>query len=197
MSFVSNDFLFIHIPKTGGTSAFSWLSNNFNIQEHSHERLENLYDLHKDKFKFSIIRNPYQRALSFYKNSLRMYKDPWFNQFIDNQGVNAVESGFEDFLDYIYYNNIIIYNKGENIPIDFKSSQFSYITVNNKIAVDKIIRLENIHKDWKEIQKRFNIFNDFPHLNKGVDIDYKFSNKSKKIIQEIYKEDFDNFNYDK
>jgi hypothetical protein len=68
------DSVFIHIPRTGGV-ALKWALNNkinnleyINAQDHSHaiERRRRLGTLWDAVYKFTIIRNPWDRAVSFY-----------------------------------------------------------------------------------------------------------------------------------
>ena len=95
---IKNNFLFIHIPKTAGNSIqnvlkeysedkitissenkqdginqFGIRSNNYNLNKHSN--LKNYkYEIERDiftkLFKFTVVRNPWDRVISFYFSPL-------------------------------------------------------------------------------------------------------------------------------
>jgi|19_taG_2_1085344.scaffolds.fasta_scaffold35728_2 hypothetical protein len=79
-------FIFIHIPKTGGssitksiekysTNKIIWKNknevfvNHKDVPNYKHRSMDQLISIHnnefKDYFKFTIVRNPYDRILSF------------------------------------------------------------------------------------------------------------------------------------
>lgn len=78
-------------------------------------------------------------------------------------------------------------------------SQTDYLIDNDdNIDIDYIGKLENINDDFNEICKLINIesFN-LPHYNKKGTGSYKhiYSEKNKKIIEELYQDDIKNFNF--
>ena len=74
------------------------------------------------------------------------------------------------------------------------------LSIDGKIAVDFIGKFENIQKDIKKITKILNLPKSkfsLPHEKKGNTKDYLnlYNKESKKLVQEIWEEEFKLFNY--
>ncbi len=98
------NFLFIHIPKTAGSSMKGLIRNHYNknykvhpVFTTGHMNITTLYNYeespitHDNKhtfLKFTIVRNPYSRMVSFYNAMLNLYKIDEtllsFNSFLKN-----------------------------------------------------------------------------------------------------------------
>lgn len=90
MPIIHDDFVFIHIPKTGGTSIRQMFIRDYpgslTIYGEKHLPLREYFDsLVQDRFKFTIVRNPYERQVSFYQHFLR------------NLAATPEEISFKDF----------------------------------------------------------------------------------------------------
>jgi hypothetical protein len=192
--------IFIHIPKTAGTSIeqflreknkneleFIGLKNNRSMQHYRAVELKiqlgyifNLY------YKFSIIRNPYDRLLSEY------YWTP-----IPNVGYKYGKTKFE-FLNYV--TDVIKNNKiFENKYNDHFIPQYLFLYHGKKLLVDQIFKYEDL--EWVEnyLKKKLNIDNNLPFLNKSkLNIEKEDWNpRQKERIYKLYKADFLIFNYEK
>ena len=192
--------IFIHIPKTAGTSIeqflreknkndleFIGLKNNRSMQHYRAIELKiqlgyifNLY------YKFSIIRNPYDRLLSEY------YWTP-----IPNVGYKYGKTKFE-FLNYV--TDVIKNNKiFENKYNDHFIPQYLFLYQGKKLLVDQIFKYEDL--EWVEnyLKKKLNIDNNLPFLNKSkLNIEKEDWNpRQKERIYKLYKPDFLIFNYEK
>ena len=63
-------FIFVHIPKTAGTSTLRWLNGGVvkrNCHSTALQYKKMLGQQYNSFFKFSFVRNPWDRMLSFYK----------------------------------------------------------------------------------------------------------------------------------
>lgn len=172
---------FIHIKKNGGTSAFKFLRKNGVdiLVGDSKDRLMNQhstvhYYLDEDSFKFSIVRNPYDRTVSFYNWIKRIPEYTYsFDTFVKKQISEGRAHGAW-------------------------RTQASYITDpdTDKILVDKVFSFENMEKELKE---HFNINTKFPHLNKGTEDDHAsyYTQELKDIVYNQFKKDFILFGYKK
>jgi hypothetical protein len=207
-----NDVIFIHIPRTGGTYIESQLCKKYNVNiEWPQVNEENLFGFKKvnnnnyltlqhltineiikynyfedNKYVFTIIRHPYDRITSLFNN--------WFSRF----------NSIEDFLNKLEKLNINEYKyegiqttkdnfNFRNMTDDlndikyFVLPQYYYIKNNNNIKVN-VIKFDEMEK----LNDILNLNIKFKN-NKHDDIDQSVKNK----IYQLYKVDFDNFNFEK
>lgn len=187
--------IFVHIPKTGGTTVEHYLNlmncmqgycvikniafQHFNWKDYKRFLGNKIYNTY---FKFSIVRHPVDRCISeYYWTPLNFgyKKGTSFNKFLIE--VEDIVKN-KRFFDSVWHDH-------------FQSQSYYILDKNNKVQVDKIFRFE-----------KFFQINTF--LNKYTDeqIEAKQKNNIKKLIPnaqqiskiyEIYKEDFENFNYEK
>ena len=138
--------LFIHIPKCGGTSiekslgSFSeigvGIKNGKAIQHYTLKDYQNNLLFTNNFIKFSIVRNPYNRAISDFK---------WFK--------NYSKLNFKTLDEYLDYAENYIKNnyKPNTIWDDHFMPQYEYLlTSKNKIITENIFRFE----DRKSINKK-------------------------------------------
>ena len=170
--------IFIHIPKNAGTSIEEYFGNeSFRIQPSKHadvheikKKFKNSYNNYK---KFTIIRNPYDKMVSWYfylkRNLGENYNIVEFNEWIKEP------SSFWH----------------ANDPISYLKPQCDWI--DNTV---EIIKFENINK---ELNSFFNKKIDLPITNKSNRNHYLeyYNNNSLDIIYNKYKKDFKKFNYKK
>ena len=168
--------IFIHIPKNAGTSIETLFANDsFRIQPNKHadifeikKKFKNSYNNYK---KFTIIRNPYDKMVSWYfylkRNLGKNYKVIEFNEWIKDP------SKFWHTDD----------------PISFLDPQHTWID-----ETVSIIKYENLNK---ELNKFFKEKIDLPVTNKSNHEYYLnyYNEESLNIIYDRYKEDFKKYNY--
>tara|TARA_R100000742_G_C4221744_1_gene45347 strand:- start:41 stop:577 length:537 start_codon:yes stop_codon:yes gene_type:complete len=169
--------IFIHIPKNAGTSIETLFANSsFRIQPRKHD---NIYDI-KKKFpkvydsyrKFTIIRNPYDKMVS------------WYFYLKKQMGLDNII----EFSEWIKEPSKLWH---ANDPICFLDPQHTW--VDDTVV---LIRYENLNE---ELDKFFGEKINLPITNKS---DHKhfscyYNKKSSDIIYNRYKEDFDKYNYKK
>ena len=202
--------IFIHIPKCAGSSIeeyfgvkpFKWKYPNYEnltgwcpkrkIHLH-HATAEQLLNtgLVKEEdwdsyFKFAIIRNPWSRAVSDYYwfNRSKIIKTG-FSSYLKGEGRLKKEMTNKDVKEY----------RGDHLL-----PQCDFIKINNKIVVDKIIRLENLKEEFGELKKELNLPKKaLPHskkANKHYDHYSEFYfDKEIEMIRDKYKKDIQEFNY--
>ena len=202
MPYFKNNYLkilFIHIPKTGGTSLEKYLSEKFSIPLNSdslYSTPENGYKnislqhqtyhtLLKKKQQFgldfnnikiiSIVRNPYERIIS----DLFFYKLITIN--------TSQEEVFDILQKYIVSNDY----DNHNIP------QHLFL-INNRKKINKNIVIFKTETLTEELIKYgFVDFNIHKNVNKIENINYYdfLNNDSIKLINNFYKKDFKLFDY--
>jgi hypothetical protein len=198
--------LFIHIPKTAGTTIQNTIEkcDNFIVRPQTtelhylkmngsvnwyHYPLIMYSDLGKEylkKFKlFTVVRNPYSRIVS-------LYNCQWFN--IEQTYNQDTEKQFNEkiikFIDIDRKNESYKYKK-----------QYLYTHLNDIKFVDHILKFENLKNDFDDLMKLYNInLTIKEHSNKKKGLLYTEDNlydNTKSLIYEYYIEDFKNFEYKK
>ena len=198
---INKKLLFIHIPKTGGSTIEQHMNAFNNISKGYKRTKENkamqhfsIIEYNKlgqfdiiNFYKFSIVRNPYTKILSeYYWTNLPMcYKDNrTFNYFL-----NAVED--------------IVKNKNYNYTFlhDHFIPQKDFITDEyNNIIIDKIFKFEEYNECILFLKYYYPNIQPTIHnkINTSKDVNFRITltTLQKKKIYELYKDDFILFNYE-
>jgi hypothetical protein len=163
--------------KTGSTTIAEILTKNFNFykykKRHSTEYPSDL----SNYFLFGSVRNPFQREISrylFYKNESLGTKKKWANIAKDPN------SSFEDWI-VLINNSISLTNYYKNIKLNF------------------FIKLENLKEDFEKLpfyKKLPDSIWNLKRNNKKYKKNIFFTDFSKNIFLNKFKDDFLNFNYD-
>ena len=188
--------VFIHIPKTGGTSIeqmmreggkyqlyYLGVRNKRSMHHYMAKELKaemgRMFDVYR---KFSFVRNPYDRIVSEY----------FWCPFGKRKNV-----GFDDFLKYV--GGIIKSNNYfSNIYHDHFIPQYYFLfDDNNRQMIDYIFKFEDFENAVGFIKSKFKLNGNLPHLNKGGREELILTEEQKEKIYQMYKVDFDIFNYAK
>ena len=189
--------IFIHIPKTAGTSIEQFLKDNKNEIEYlgvrNNRSLQHLTALELSKeipyvfkiyYKFSFVRNPYDRLLSVY------YWTP-----IPNVGYKYGKTKAE-FLNFV---TNLIKNKRffNNVYVDHFAPQYLFLYGNRKLLVDEVFKYEKLDESVKYLKEKFGINNELPILNKSKTKKEDWNERQKERIYKLYMTDFIIFGYNK
>ena len=167
--------LFIHIPKTGGTSVTKWLINNAvgskkDIGKHSKM---NEHDIGDSVFVYTMVRHPYNRVISGYNYHCALWGGQFKGSFID-----WWESDLSEIV---------------------RESQSEYVTD----RLDYFIKLEKQKFQFKKIMEMFKSKVPLGQHNKsGRDKRYpefwraNIPQNIQREIHLIHKDDFDRFGYE-
>ncbi|MFV3384137.1 sulfotransferase family 2 domain-containing protein [Pseudomonas sp. NY15364] len=185
--------IFIHIPKAAGkTISYSLLGAPNGT---GHQKLY-VYERYKEKyrkyFKFTFIRNPWDRIVSafFYMKGF----DPQSNDrdFFDRY--IGQETSFEEFINRLSNPNY----KKLILSWEHFTPQTAYMkNRSGNIDLDFIGRVENINDDFAELSSILRIDAKITTRNAGVRTAYRdyYSGKMKEIVSSIYPEDIGKLNY--
>jgi hypothetical protein len=189
-------FIFLHLPKTGGTSINSSLSsyckhpaNDSNSGAFSkHARIETMYNnIGKDKFdeyfKFTIVRNPWDRILSLYF---------WGTQIKPNRGIQQnwiTEDNFSSWIKTTFVKDKLY---------QIWPNQIDLMSMNKKNTIDFTGRFENLETDWNYICNKLGVDNELKFLYSTKHKPYYeyYDTESIEIINKFYTNDIKTFNYE-
>lgn len=144
----------------------------------------------KNYFKFTIIRNPFERIVSFYINKFeRAVKTDYrfeYNEYLG--GILRADMTFSAVIHVIY-----------GIPPCLANNHFRsqcYLVDATGYSLDFIGRLENIEADWQTIAERFDLPT-LPVTNKTPSYDYRdyYDLPTLELVNEYYQEDIQRFGY--
>ena len=205
------NYKFIHITKTGGTSIEEYAYNNginwgkydmelyqlFNKEGFWHIPLEYYSNEIINKYKFlCVVRNPYSRIISE------------INYLIHSKHISNKNININDYL-YDILTNLFLEDKLNKQFIESNNKclrfhfipQFLYVSRDENILNNiTILKFENFEDNFNkfllenEIDIKFNIHEQINN-NKIFKFD-DLSIKNLKLINKIYKKDFELFDYD-
>ena len=188
---INKKIIFIHIPKTAGTSIIKYCQNNFSIYDgwdikvkllekfNTDSSYINTHDFTKtndiEKLssynKFTVVRNPYDRMVSWYfyitlfdkdkitKTFKEWIIDPLDNDFtpkeIDEKDFNSQCSFVDDTTNIIKYENLNeelsnFFGKKIILPIKNKTNHKHYLDYYDQETLDIV------YKKYKKDFKKFN-----------------------------------------
>ena len=209
--------IFIHIPKTGGSSVHNTLIEKIKPEigvTHAEEGHYKLITARKrlkshmlvpyvdDYFTFCFVRNPWDRFVSAYNYLLTggsINEDPVTG--MDKKDRDNFISPYKTFNDFVLMNSAgnKIYTKllwQQHFVPQYK---FILNAENNLESVDYIGRFENLSEEFDIICKKIGITTPkLKHLNNRPHKPYQsyYTDKTAEIIYNTYKQDIDYFNYD-
>lgn len=186
--------IFIHIPKTAGTSVLKILMGkkirrdhlSYSVYQKAQSKIFNNY------FKFCFVRNPYDRLVSafeYLKNGGNQNGDLYFKELIENHYPT-----FEEFV-------LGFLNKDNVNSILLLRPQYLFVCDEKfEIMVDFCGRFENIERDINVVCEKVGIDKKLEKTNASNKKNhqyYYFNEKVKKKVYEIYSKDFEIFGYSK
>lgn len=200
------NIVFIHIPKCGGTFIEHHLTPGVDWHERGEKHLtlaETISHYGRERveqcYRFAIVRNPYQRAVSAYLYYKRDAARPFVNQAWPARvkralGMRERKSYMESFHSFFKAFLDSRFTKAEWLIRDMRPA--AEFTRNHAgLKIDDIFYLEEI-QTWLPFlrQKFLSDFNDIP-VNAAPSYDYRQSldKQTARAIEEFYSEDFELF----
>lgn len=186
---IEKKILFVHIPKTGGTSVATALIG----KPTGHPYLYEFYNVNKkyskNFFKFCIVRNPFDRLVSAYTHIAERECNIEFKVLFKRLDIQS----FNDLIDCM--SNSKKLQIIQNSCVHFRS-QYELIE-HCKIRMDVIYKFEEFEKIEDDLFNRIGEHIKINKLNSSKRLNYKsyYNARSKFIIESIYKKDLELFNY--
>jgi hypothetical protein len=136
-----------------------------------------------DHFKFTIVRNPWERLLSFYLNKLHTHLDPLITSHI--QGIPS----FKKFVHTLWRSNL------KTCDVHFRLQTRCFPLD----KIDFIGKTENLQEDFNTICDKIGIpKQELPHKNKSSHKHYTeyYDDETRQIVAEAYAKDIEYFGYE-
>ena len=198
--------VYLEVPKVASTSMLFTIGQSYNIQF-------NPTKIHTDPFwhrlrgtlgkelssyyKFSFVRNPFDRLVSCYKEKVvKPYHNSdlpyWFNRKHFSLPKNA---SFREFVEFAV-------EIPDHLADRHFKSQTAILYQDGTLLVDWLGRFENLAADWATFAKRYNYSPHLAHKTSSRDVqrthqDYRlyYTPELAELVYQRYQRDFELFGY--
>jgi hypothetical protein len=179
-----DDFEFIHINRTGGTSIVKALRLPFEHRT-ALEIIERIGQAKWDRLlSFTVVRNPWDKVVSDYHHRILTNKT--------GLGVRTIPFG--EWVRHAYQDQ----NPTYFYPPLMFAPQIDWICApDGSIAVDYVCRFENLENDFETVARRINRRVALPHLNRSNHGHYRdyYDNETAAIVKRWFLKDIEAFGY--
>lgn len=179
-----DDFVFIHINKTGGSS----VQRALNIPFEHDTALEKIARMGlkqwQKRYSFTVVRNPWDKVVSHYH----------YRILTNQTGLGEKPITFEEWVkraykdqDPIYYNN----------PKMFMPNVGWIADEDGTILVNKVIRFENLGNEFESVSRELGLSASLPHDKKSKHNHYStyYNQQTLQIVADWFEPDIDAFGY--
>lgn len=185
--------LFVHIPKSAGISVGYSL---YGRKTGDHRTIAD-YKLCLTRsefasfFKFTFVRNPWDRLFSAYSHMKRggrnQHDFDWSQKYLS--GYNS----FDDFVsDWVNEDNV-------RLGLHFRPQYEFLCSKGSTPEVDRICRFENIAKDYEDVRRKLGVGTELATHNatSSEKKDYRsyYNRKTIAIVESVYRQDIETFGY--
>jgi len=180
--------IFIHAPKCAGESIETvFLGRPFNITEYEghpekHWGVHEISTVYPEKFStyfsFSVVRNPWERVISWVR-----YRDMRWGR---TQG--TISTRLHDDL-----------HDARFVQYMLKHSFVNLLVLDGRIAVDRIIRMENLQLEFPEVCKSLGMGDVvLPHSNRTTSGNYSehYNDNTRERVATLFEPDIRLFGYE-
>lgn len=181
--------IFIHIPKSAGTSVAQAL---FSAQSRHVRYLE--YEManpckFRRYFKFTFVRNPWDRLVSTYF-------------FLNSGGMNSLDAAFSEKHLSIYSNfsDFVMHGLSRNIVqswVHFRPQSWFVCDPGGNLKVNFVGHFETLSEDFKYVAQRLGVNCELPKTNASNHRHYStyYDKESWSMVKRVYQADIDLFGY--
>lgn len=202
--------IFIHIPKTAGTSIEYLLSEKTSGSLHEPLSFYEKEPMFGTYFKFTFVRNPWARLYSvfnYYKKGgnqshKKLYHPRYFmyslkrgfknvQRYTDVDIANKMPTDFECFCLKYLRDRKDFFGRNALLP------QVDFLASNNGVSIDFIGKFETLQRDISFVKKKLSIHKTLEHRRKQKSTDYRvvYDATTHDLVEAFYKEDVQTFDY--
>lgn len=168
------------------------------------KKLQELGFNHEDFLKISIIRNPWDRAVSYYYH-IKSSEVRYWHKLRDEEGLSEREKKLRPDYKRISHqaSDQFTFNEFLNKELYLRNiSSHEKMFYKEKYIVDFVVRYENYEKDVFNLMKKLEVkYYDLKKINynttRPLKDDYRsyYNKETKQIISNFFEEEIDLFNY--
>jgi len=200
-------FIFTHINKCGGTTISNILRQYVERRGFDHDklsvRIKDCIGDSKDYFKFTFVRNPWDKMTSFYHYHKRRKWDlgwPWDKNNSPEFG-EFIKQIYDESFDWkpVFCGRQFSSTYEQKVPLRVSNSYMWLVDENDKLLTDFIGKIESFQEDFDIICDKIGIpQQQLPHKNKSKHKHYTeyYDDETKQIVAERCARDIEYFGYE-
>lgn len=169
-------YLFLHAPKTGGTSIYKNLVHGgaTHVYMHCWARKAKAEMTEFDRlFKFSFVRNPFARVASWYK---------WC------RNEEAFKGTMREFVEF----------DRQLTVMSLFDSQVDFLSIGGEIVMDFVGKYESLASDWALVARKFDLPESLAHHKSSGMGDHRkwYDDHTREVVEERTRRDLEFFGYE-
>lgn len=197
----SRGFIFVHIPKTAGSSIAKALGadwqNHKDLKRYRHELGPAAL---ADFFVCTVVRNPWDRLVSDYRFQSRLggHRDSKLHVFDENGRKRSFAQWLDAVINDPFKYPASVWGGSVSEGIHRWSPQTEWISLDGRIAVDEIIRFEQLGDGLAGVASRLGIeVPPLPHLKRSFRSAYPdyYDARTRRLVEEVFAGDIQAFGY--
>ena len=150
-------------------------------------------------YKFSFVRNPWDRVVSIYKLNMKRHEDLAKKEKGSNTKTKKDQFGLEMFISFEEFVSWIQYSSATSNHAAPHRYQLDWLTDSSgNLLMNFIGAFESLESDWNVVSDALKIDQKLPHLNHISSKHYTeyYSEKTRAIVAEKFMVDVETFGYE-